>query len=78
MRADVMKYAGDGAADLVIEAFRRIDVHWTTRILTGFVVDGIMGCKGTAQGHEGFPFITHQMGAGIDGFRENPIRFGLG
>ena len=77
MRTDVVEYAGDGAADPVVEALRRVDVHRTTGILASLMMDGVMGRKGTAQGHKCLPFIAHQMSAGLNCLRENPIGFGL-
>lgn len=77
MRADVVEYARDGAAHPVFEAFRRVDVNRTTRILASLMVNRIMGGKRASQEHEGFSFISHQVRARLDRLGENPIRFGL-
>ena len=54
MRADVVEHARDGAADPIVEAFRRVDVNRTAGILTSLMVDGVMGRKRTAQRHKAF------------------------
>src|SRR5690606_28027726 len=70
LRTDMMKHAGDGAADPGIEAFHRIDVNRIANILATGMVHRLMICKAFTDRHECLRFIAHQPRIRVD------LRFG--
>ena len=56
-----MKHAGDDSAHAVVETLDGVGVDRTACILPVTMADSVMGGECLPDGHEGLPFIAHQV-----------------
>jgi hypothetical protein len=66
LRTDMMKHAGDCAADPGIEALHRIDVNRIANVLATGMVYGLMIRKAFTDRREGLRFIAHPSRIRVD------------
>ncbi|GLS10227.1 hypothetical protein GCM10007864_38580 [Sinorhizobium fredii] len=66
LRADMMKDAGNCAADAGIETFDRIDMDGVANVFAAGMLHGVMPGIVLAKGYERCRLIAHQAGMGFD------------